>query len=199
MTRIVNLRVEYLEAPLAIAEPSPRFSWELESNRRAVVQEEYRLVVALDDGEVLWYSSAVLSAESSGIAYAGPSLPHSASLVWTVTVAVRDEEEHLIGRGRFETAPDPEWWVRASWITLRRTHYQNEDNRPLPMLRTTVAGERAIRARLHVTAGGLAQVSVDGTPLDPGALAPDSTDKDERLPFHTFEDSPYGDGSTVTS
>ena len=63
-----NLRCEYLENPIGLDEPRPRFRWILESDQRETVQTAYQLTV----GD--WDSGRVESSDSIDIEYAGPSL-----------------------------------------------------------------------------------------------------------------------------
>ena len=57
-----NLRCEMLANPIGIDAPQPRFSWQLESNQRNVVQTSYQIVISsseqklnVNDGDV-WNS-----------------------------------------------------------------------------------------------------------------------------------------------
>ena len=54
-----DLQVEYMTTPLGLDVTSPRFSWELSSDGRGIVQESYRIVVAaseanLSEGPYVW-------------------------------------------------------------------------------------------------------------------------------------------------
>ena len=47
-----RLRVEYLEKPITVDVPSPRFSWALQHPNRAEAQTAYRIVVKAITGGV---------------------------------------------------------------------------------------------------------------------------------------------------
>lgn len=187
MTRIVNPKVEYRTRPLAVGEPRPRFSWQLESEDRGVRQASSRLTVE-HGGVTLWDSGTVAGDRTVGIEYGGDPLPAGAVIEWRVEVVLEDGTAPEPVTDRFETAPDSADWGGAGWITLRRTNYQHDDHRQLPVLRRTVPLRGAVaRARWHVTAGGLFQPWADGERLSPANLAPGWTDYRFRVPFHTYD------------
>ena len=72
--RIVNLQTEYMNHPLGLDVPRPRFSWKLDGPE-GTVQQSFRLRVFREgEKELLWDSCVLESACSTGIAYAGPPL-----------------------------------------------------------------------------------------------------------------------------
>src|SRR5687767_12507639 len=77
---VANLRTEYKENPLGIDAQTPRLSWQLQSNRRGVMQSAYQMQVAgsargLRGGsEPVWDSGRVRSDQSIHVAYGGPAL-----------------------------------------------------------------------------------------------------------------------------
>ena len=88
---VENLRTEYLENPLGLDKPAPRFAWELqaEAGQRGVAQQSYRILVGdkgAADGSV-WDSKVVASNASFQVKYAGPPLKSGAIYHWSVTVA----------------------------------------------------------------------------------------------------------------
>ncbi len=85
-----NLRLEYLVEPLGIDERKPRFSWELDDERRGVQQSAYRLLVASSPEELagdkgsLWDSGKVPSRDTCQVLYAGAELQSWHSYFWKV-------------------------------------------------------------------------------------------------------------------
>ncbi len=75
--RIARLRCEEMTDPIGIDVLQPRLSWELESDRRGVLQTAYRILVATDktlldrDQGDMWDSGEIESDATSGIKYAG--------------------------------------------------------------------------------------------------------------------------------
>lgn len=93
----VKLQCEYQTRPLAIDEPAPLLSWQLQADRRAETQSAYRVLAAstpeqLAPGKAdLWDSGKVLSSEQNHIPYAGKKLQSLQVCFWAVGVWDRDE------------------------------------------------------------------------------------------------------------
>ena len=81
-----RLRTEYLDAPLAIDEPQPRFSWARTHPSRGTTQTAYRISVAqLPAAAVVWDSGRVVGNSSLNIEYGGAALESDADYSFTVT------------------------------------------------------------------------------------------------------------------
>lgn len=78
-----RLRVEFLERPLGVATPRPRFSWWVASPGEAARQSGYQVQVRTDD-DVVWDSGRVGSSNSQLIEYAGSKLASGQALEWRV-------------------------------------------------------------------------------------------------------------------
>lgn len=88
--RPTNLRCEYIANPTGIDVARPRFSWELQSERRAQIQTAYRIVVAgslvdleADRGDK-WDSGKIASGQTFHIEYAGKPLLSGERCYWKV-------------------------------------------------------------------------------------------------------------------
>jgi hypothetical protein len=86
-----RLRVEYLDAPLTVDHPVPRFSWALGHTGRAQTQTHYRITVwgnpaVPPSGPVapLWASGLVLSNQTLNVPYDGSPLASDTDYRWTV-------------------------------------------------------------------------------------------------------------------
>jgi hypothetical protein len=86
-----RLRVEYLDAPLTVDHPVPRFSWALGHTGRAQTQTHYRITVwgnpaVPPSGPVapLWASGLVLSNQTLNVPYGGNPLASDTDYKWTV-------------------------------------------------------------------------------------------------------------------
>lgn len=88
--RIARLRCEEMTDPIGIDVLQPRLSWELESDRRGVLQTAYRILVATDktlldrDQGDMWDSGEIESDATSGIKYAGKPLQRNSYYYWKV-------------------------------------------------------------------------------------------------------------------
>jgi alpha-L-rhamnosidase len=119
-----HLRCDYRENPLGIDDPAPSFSWQSDNTERNWRQSAYQILVAssaenLQRGSAdVWDSGKRTSAESVGIAYAGPALQSRKRYFWTVRVWDADGQE--------SQASEAAWWEMgllhpsdwsAKWIT----------------------------------------------------------------------------------
>ena len=91
-----NLRTEYLESPLGLDAPRPRFTWELhpsDAAERGLAQSSYQLTVAAKGAAAdaaVWDSGAVASNASYLVKYTGPALKSGTVYHWSVTCATTD-------------------------------------------------------------------------------------------------------------
>ena len=84
-TGIKDLRVENMSNPLGLNTDKPRFSWQITSDKKDVIQTAYQIVVSSDGGEV-WNSGKVASAEQLWIPYQGQQLKSGTFCTWRVKV-----------------------------------------------------------------------------------------------------------------
>src|SRR5690606_15645129 len=164
---LAELRTEYSTNPLGIDETAPRFSWQLHSDRRGVMQTAYQLrVMPSADMPVdvpTWDSGRIESDASVLVPYVGPPLRSRTQYFWQVRVwddageASRWSEPAMFEIGLLE----PGDWS-AQWIEPGVEEDATRSN-PAPMLRREFAVEGGIsHARLYATARGLYEVEVNG-------------------------------------
>jgi alpha-L-rhamnosidase len=118
-----NLRVEYLKNPLAIDDPHPRFSWEVDDPRRGAVQSAYEVRVVesklapSQDGPAIWDSGKVSSSATNQIEYAGSPLAAKRTYSWSVrTYDGAGEASPWSDPASFGMGPlSPSDW-KAQWI-----------------------------------------------------------------------------------
>ncbi|MDO4994031.1 MAG: glycogen debranching protein, partial [Bacteroidales bacterium] len=111
---VTELKVEGLRSPLGIDTQTPRFSWQLESDQRNVVQTAYEIVVCAADGTLMWNSGRVESPVPYGIKYEGTPLKSCSAYTWTVKVTTTDGTADA--SSTFETAfMKPSEWT-GQWI-----------------------------------------------------------------------------------
>lgn len=88
--RVAGLRIEYLENPLGIDTPQPRFSWRLVSAERGARQTAYQVQVASSEKLLnkpdVWDSGKVASAQSLHIPCGGKALKSQTRYFWRVRV-----------------------------------------------------------------------------------------------------------------
>ena len=119
----VHLRCEYLENPLGIDASSPHLSWQSDNTERNWRQAAYEILVASSDensrsGKAdIWDSGKVISSESVGVGYRGPTLESRRRYYWKVRV--------WDAAGQASESAEAAWWEtgllspadwKAKWI-----------------------------------------------------------------------------------
>lgn len=196
----VDLRCEYLRAPLAVDSPRPRLSWRVEDARRGAVQKAYRILVASrmdlldrDQGD-RWDSGRVESSETLHIAYAGSPLNSRDRCYWKVRVWDGD------------SAPSA-WSAPAEWRTglLAREDWTGDwisyrDRSPLHTSRSELflpparhfrrefkTSSRPVRATLYATALGVYELHLNGARVGDAYLEPGWADYRRRTYYRAYD------------
>ncbi len=187
-------RCEYLQNPLGLEDPHPRFSWQVNDDRRGALQSAYQIVVASSidllnvDAPDLWDSGKLASDATNQIAYAGTKLKSRTRCLWKVRT--------WDGHDRPSPWSDAQSWEMgllrqsdwtASWIGLAQGTAESPLF-PCPFLRRewTVSGPAA-SARLYVSALGVHAVRINGQPVSDASFLPGWTDYRQRIPYHVFD------------
>lgn len=187
-----TVRLEHHEQPaLGIDEEAPRLSWHLDGEPSAARQQSYEAAWEIDGptrAAVERGSCRVESSEQVLVPWPGPAL--RARERASVTVRVQDAD----GGWSPWSAPvfaerglDQECWQAQ----LVGPGYEEGAglHRRAPMLRHEFAlpHQPVQRARLHVTAHGLAEIELNGTRVGDVELLPGWTPYHHRLRVHTFD------------
>ena len=183
------LRLEYLEDPLGIDIPQPRFSWTLESDARGAAQSAYQILVAAAPERLtperadLWDSGHVSSGRTVNVAYEGRPLESSTRYYWKVRAY---DEEGRTGPWS-ETATfvtgilDADGW-EAEWIGA-----PDVENRA-PLLRKEFdAGREVASAYAHVSGLGFYELYLNGEKVGDHVLDPAPTQYQERVLYATYD------------
>jgi alpha-L-rhamnosidase len=169
----MRLRTEYLDSPLSIDTPSPRFSWALAHTGRQQIQTAYRILVMLEPASTLfWDSGSVTSNRSLNVEYAGPLLPSDADFSWNVTWTDAFGVISPPSRGTFSTAllaGNSSDWQGAEWIS-------SPSNGSLNTYRAEFLLPLApVRARMYVSGLGMAKTWLNGVLTDDHELGSATT------------------------
>lgn len=127
----VRLRCDYLANPLGIDSGAPGLSWQSVSTERDWHQTAYEIRVATAAGRLgkpdVWDSGKRASAESVGVAYAGPKLESRHRYYWTVRVwDAKGQPSTWAPTAWWETGLGKDGWS-AKWI--RRQNPEDEADR----------------------------------------------------------------------
>ena len=189
----VGLRCEFLENPLGLETRTPRLSWRLEDPRRGACQTAYRIVAAssaakLAAGEYdLWDTGRVISANTLDIPYAGKALRPRDAVFWRVMVWDKDgNPSPWSDAATFEIGLFGRGCVSARWIGAKKP--RTRPGMPAPLFRKAFSlDNEPVRARLHVSAFGDLEMSVNGHPTSEDLFVPGWTDYRKRVQLVTWD------------
>ena len=179
-----RLRIEYLDSPLTIDVPTPRFSYALAHPVRAQFQTSYRITLSsLAPAAQVWDSGTVPSNTSLNIPYGGPPLASDTDYSWSVTWADAAGALSAPASATFSTALlSPAAWQGAEWLSsINGSLNTYRAELTLPATPT--------RARLYIHGLGYAKTWLNGQ----------LTDNHELGTFTTFQKRTLYDVVDVTS
>lgn len=193
MTTITKLTCEYRTNPLGIDVTTPRFAWQLQTDRRGAKQTAYRIFAAsqenlLREGKAdVWDSDKQDSDQSVQVPYGGKKLSSRQRVYWKVTVwdetgAANESETAWFEMGLLKRS---EW--KAKWIGAALSG-GSRSTIPVPFLRKSFHLPKAVTsARLYVTALGLHECSINGQDVSDDVFAPGWTDYNKRIQYQVYD------------
>ena len=190
---VIALRVEYMTNPVGIDSSKPRFSWQLQSERRGTIQTSYQVQVArsereLHTSQLVWDSGKVRSAESTQRVYEGPPLQSSQRYYWHVRVwDDRSQASSWSEASYWEMGLlRPADWT-ASWIEPELNEDVSQPG-PSPMLRGSFKITGKVKeARAYVTSHGLYELHLNGRRVGDQLFTPGWTSYNKRLQYQTYD------------
>jgi alpha-L-rhamnosidase len=190
--RVQRLTTENLINPTGIGNAQPRFSWQLQSDKRGVLQTAYEIRVGSSPSmqtakDPIWLSGKTVSDSSVWVSYKGRPLQSGKKYYWQVRVW--DNQ----GSAAAWSAPasfqmgllQPSDW-KAKWITPGYT----EDSvlRPSPLFRREFRSAKKIQsATAYITAHGMYEAQINGKRVGDAFLAPGWTSYNKRLPYQAYD------------
>lgn len=194
---ITNLRCEMLQNPLGIDVLQPRFSWQLESEKRNVVLQSYQVIVSsslqklqVNDGDI-WNSGVVTSSQSAQVQYAGKALQSATTYYWKVK-SITTKGASTSSSGFFSTGllNEADWkakWIGydksspwdsiTQWSRLSARYLRKEFQNTTPVKRATV----------YVSGLGLYELYINGKKIGDQVLAPNPTDYRKSYFYNTHD------------
>ena len=197
---VSHLQVENQVNPMGVDIPHPRFSWQLNSPKRNIMQVAYEIKVSAADGKgSSWNSGKVASGQSVHVEYAGPQLKEANKYYWQVRVWASN------GQAAAWSAPaqwqmgilSPAGW-KAKWIEAG--YAEDSINRPSPQFRKQFAVEKKIKsATAFITSHGLYEAFLNGRRIGDTWLTPGWTSYNKRLQYQVYDVTQYlqSDKNTV--
>jgi len=187
---VTALTCEYRTKAIGIDAPSPRFTWQLQSDRRGTVQQGYRLVVAEASAGFeapVWDTGYVESDRSVQVAYEGPALRPRTVYAYRVKVwdaSGRDSE--WSETASFETGLMGEGW-QAEWITPSADAIDPQTEAAFLLRKQFELRGGIVSARIYATAAGVYELYVNGQLASEDVLAPGWTSYHNRLQYQTYD------------
>jgi alpha-L-rhamnosidase len=174
------LRCEYLDNPMGVDVPKPRFFWVVEHTERGQVQSAYQIVVSTDSkaaaGDV-WDSGKVVSAKSTQVVFAGKALESGKSHFWKVRTWDRGGREGPWSAvASFDTGLFNKSDWKGAWIGKKN------------QLRKEFALKgRVKRARAFIAGLGYYELRLNGRKAGNHVLDPGWTTYDKRVLYVTYD------------
>jgi alpha-L-rhamnosidase len=160
----IHLTVNDRAHPLNV-EGTPRFSWLPQDRDPGEWQTAYRLTVSTADGDLVWDSGKVSSAEQSYVPYAGPPLRPGSAYEWAVRTWDRTGRQSPPATGRFETGLSDQDWEGAAWI---RRATNEADDYTLARTEVHIGASPVVRARTYTAADHTYELFLNGRRADRG-------------------------------
>ncbi len=193
--RIVEMRVQNLNAPLGIQTGNPVLSYRLEKIKDSGMfrQGKYRVLAASspellrEDEADLWDSGIVERQETFGIIYRGKALSAREIVYWKVKVWGRDGSD--IGWSdisSWEMGLFPEDW-QGEWIGQGEDYKGNKSAAPLFAYDFTAELENMMRARLYISGLGIFQAYLNGSKISDTYFDPGESDATKTVYYAVYD------------
>lgn len=194
--QVNNLLCENRTNPTGLDIIKPRFSWQLESDKRNVMQAAYEIRVS-DDSTFLskenrldWNSGKVLNDQSVHVPYLGKQLESGKKYYWQVRVW--DNSGNASGwskRSYWQMGLlDKSLW-KANWIGVG----YKEDTllRPSPLFRKEFSPTKNIKtATAYITSHGIYEAYINGNRVGDLYLTPGWTSYNKRMQYQVYDVTP---------
>ncbi len=189
---VKHLLCENLANPIGLDTQYPRFTWQLEADRRNVLQTAYEIRVSKDMTmkTAVWATGKVVSDQSVLVSYAGSPLESNQRYYWQVRVWDNDGNASAwstpaFWQAAFLSASD---W-KAKWI--KAGFDEDTTLRPSPLFRRNFNLKKQVRsATAYITAQGLYEGFLNGKRIGDLYLTPFWTSYQKRLQYQVFDVTP---------
>src|SRR5664279_5266187 len=183
-----NLRIENRINPVGMDIPTPRFSWQLVSDKKNLLQTACEIRVTNKSGkEVFWNSGKQTTDQSLYVPYAGKPLLSAVTYYWQVRVWDNkgnhsDWSERAFWQMGLLQADD---W-KAKWIESESP--ADSVNGPALLFRKPfLIRKKIVSATVFITVHGMYEASVNGKKIGDAFLTPGWTSYHKRLQYQVYD------------
>ena len=194
---VVNLRTEHLVNPMSIDTKTPRLGWQIQSDKKDVMQKEYHIIVASTrekaekcEGD-LW-DITQKSDQSQWVKYEGKALRSNTRCYWRVRVKTTKGTSQWsdVAMWNVGLLTESDW--QGQWIGLDHAMpWDVEDvhsRLSARYLRTTFDIDKPIRqATLYISGLGMYECFINGKKVGDQVLAPAPTDYRKTVLYNAFD------------
>lgn len=187
---ITDLKCEFITNPIGLDIQSPQFSWQMQSDKRGVMQIAYQLLVAnspedlFHNNSVVWDSGKIYSSKSVGIRYVGPELESRRRYYWLVRIWASNNSKVVSSEAAFFEMGllNPSDW-QALWIGCPASRI----GRVLYFRRELSLTGHVKKARVYISGLGYYVLYINGKRVGNNVLDPGTSNYEKRVLYTTYD------------
>jgi alpha-L-rhamnosidase len=184
--KLQNVLIENRSNPMGLDTRQPRFSWQLVSDKKNVMQSAYEIKVTDENKKQVWTSGKVNSDQSVFVPYGGPAL--ASGTKYTVSVKIWDNNSKAsnASEGWWQTALFNKSDWKAKWIMSSLP--EDTTFQPSPLFRKEFnSTKKVVLATAYITAQGLYEAHINGKRVGDSYLTPGWTSYNKRLQYQQYD------------
>lgn len=197
-TRLSNLTLEGRDSPAGLDVEAPRFGWQIESDKKGVMQTSYRILVASTPENLnnvigdMWDSGKIDSDSSQWILYKGQSLEPNRQYYWKAFVTTNKDKKTSVATGKWSTGllRAENWegkWIGLDTLAPGEKLARHGVLAPRYMRREFNASGHVRRAILHISGLGNYIAFVNGHRIGDDVFTPLPTDYAKRVAYDSYD------------